>query len=165
MRRFRSAGRVSGWVTLLSVLGAANLTSNEKEVSMSKIEDIHKSYRFDQSPERVFEAWTSSDTVVEPVTRHEVDLRVGGKIRLFIETEEMTSVMEGEFKEISKPDKLIYTWEWVGSGEVTTVEVRFEATEGGTEVTVVHTGFTSQDSKETHDSGWDSYLEQLAERL
>ena len=132
---------------------------------MSKIEEIHKNYRFDRSPERVFEAWTSNDTIVAPVTRHEIELRVGGKIRLFIETDEMTSVMEGEYKEISKPDRLVYTWEWVGSGEMTTVIVQFEAIEGGTEVSIVHSGFTSQESKETHDSGWDSYLEQLAERL
>ena len=127
--------------------------------------EIRKSYRFSHSPEDVFETWTSNDTVIPPVTHHEIDLRVGGRIRLCIEGREMAAVMEGEFKEISKPDVLIYTWEWLGSGEVTTVQVDFATIEGGTEVSVWHTGFASEESREAHESGWDSYCEQLAQGL
>lgn len=77
----------------------------------------------------------------------------------------MTAVMEGEFKEISKPDALVYTWEWLGSGEVSAVQVGFAAVEGGTKVSVRHTGFATEESRKAHESGWDSYCEQLAERL
>lgn len=103
--------------------------------------------------------------VIPPVTRHEIDLRLGGKIRLYIEEEETAAVMEGGFKEISKPGVLVYTWEWLGSGEVTTVRIGFAAIEGGTKVSVRHTGFLSEESREAHESGWDSYCGQLAQRL
>ena len=132
---------------------------------MEPIEDIHLTYHYEQSRRQVFHAWVSESTVIPPVTRNEIDLRVGGKVRLYTEMEGRTSVMTGEYKVVAPPDWLEYTWEWDKNGELTTVSVTFKDVEGGSEVQVSHAGFTSPESRANHAFGWDSYLCRLQDKL
>ena len=107
----------------------------------------------------VYQAWVSSDTVIAPATSMDVLAEVGGHYRLIMETPEFTGRNEGRFLLVDPGKRVTYTWEWNGDGEVTTIDVQFTATPKGTNIVLHHTGFTSQDSLNNHDTGWDSYME------
>ena len=80
---------------------------------------------------------------------------------------------EGEFVEVS-PTEVSYTW-WAGkdfSASASGVEnhqtkVRFSLSKKGdsTEVTLVHTGFKTEEEYKDHKHGWDSVLESLKNYL
>ncbi|MCY6381032.1 SRPBCC family protein [Hoeflea prorocentri] len=123
---------------------------------------IDKNYELPFSPERVFAAWTSSETVIPPATRMDINPTVGGHFRLIIEGTEHNSVAEGLFFAVEPDRHVRYTWEWDRSGEITQIDVRFEPADAGTDLRIVHTGFQKQESLDMHDSGWDSYVEALS---
>lgn len=120
---------------------------------------------FEFSPEQVFEAWVSEETVVAPVTRIEKDVRVGGYYRLFVETPEYTGVMQAEYLAVDAPNKLVYTWEWNQDGEKTTVVVRFHPAGAGCRVELSHGEFQKQESYDQHAFGWQSYFDGLEKKL
>jgi uncharacterized protein YndB with AHSA1/START domain len=123
------------------------------------------------SAERVFEAWTRPEHLrawwgPRPVTCSgaEVDLRVGG--RYFIANalpDGKTVVIEGTFRTIEPPHKLVYTW-GMGSDapESSLVTVRFEARGDATEVVIVHESIPSGEVRRTHEEGWNGCLDGLA---
>ena len=138
------------------------LNCSAKRAAILKIE---KTWDLPFTLDAVFGAWVSSDTVVPPATRMEVNPVVGGHYRLIMETPEFTSINEGEFLVVIPKSRVKYTWEWDGNGEVTTIDVVFEPIDGGTRVRLLHEGFTNQDTVNSHDSGWESYVAGLAEYL
>lgn len=132
---------------------------------MSEIEDILVTRTLNAPRVKVYDAWVSNDNIIPPVTKHDIDPRVGGKILLTVKGEGGAAIMEGEFSAADRPERLVYTWEWNKCGEVTTVSVDFREVPEGTEVTVSHTGFKSQESHDNHAYGWNSYFDQFAKRL
>lgn len=126
---------------------------------------IHKKYQVDFSPQQLFDAWISPDMVIPPVSKIEVDPKVGGFLKLTVETPDGNSVMVGEFLNLSRPSQLVYTWEWDNNGEITHITVDFKALADGTEIVIAHTGFQSEESRAMHDSGWDSYVNGVVQTL
>lgn len=126
---------------------------------------ITKTYNIDLPREQLYEAWISPETVIAPVSKIEVDPKVGGYLRLIAETPEGNSVMHGEFLVLAHPDQLVYTWEWDQNGEVTQITVDFRERAGGTEIMLNHTGFESEESRAMHDAGWDSYVDGVVQKL
>ncbi|MEX3007145.1 SRPBCC domain-containing protein [Hoeflea sp. TYP-13] len=126
---------------------------------------IEKSYRVPFSVHRVYSAWISSKTVIAPATRMDVNPVVGGHYRLFMEAPEFTAQNEGKFLEVDPQSHLKYTWEWNADGNVTEISVDFEAADDGTEVRIVHSGFTDEESRAMHATGWDSYIDGLTQFL
>ena len=126
---------------------------------------IEKNWVIPYPVHEVYRAWTSSDTVIPPATRMEVQAVVGGHYRLFMETPEFTGRNEGRFLQVDAEKSLTYTWEWNGDGEVTEINVTFEPTPTGdlspakTLIRLLHKGFTREESLTDHDSGWESYVE------
>lgn len=121
--------------------------------------EIRKTYTLPYPVSRVFSAWVSSDTVIPPATRMDILPEVGGHYRLIMETPDFTGKNEGSFSIVEENRRLVYTWEWNGDGEVTTIDVSFTETDGGTQVDLVHTGFSKEQSVADHDTGWDNYIE------
>lgn len=119
--------------------------------------------------ERVFRALASRDIVewwgqdgVYRTTDWKGDVRVGGKWRADgIGADGKAFAVEGEYVEIDAPNKLVHTWrpDWV-AGETTTVSYLLEAIDGGTRVTLRHTGFTSAESCRGH-AHWSDVLDWL----
>lgn len=77
------------------------------------------------TPERAFKAWTTPEHIQqwmrpEPgmvVPRVHMDLRVGGRFRIQMKNpdgEYFTAV--GEFREVTPPERLVYTWDWEKDG-------------------------------------------------
>ncbi len=117
------------------------------------------------APERVYAAWVSSDTVIPPATKMDVQPRVGGHYRLTAQNDTLTMHNEGRFIEVTPNAHLRYTWQWSGpeevDEEVTEIEVTFSAHENGTQVRLQHRGFLSAESRTNHDNGWNSYIKGL----
>lgn len=129
--------------------------------------DIHKSYSLPFPLAQVYAAWVSSETVIAPATRMEVQPEVGGAYRLFIEDAAgaILSQTEGQFSLVEPEARVRYSWEWNGDGEVTDIDVRFAAEGAKTRITLAHTGFTKPESHAAHDSGWDSYITGFEKKL
>lgn len=131
---------------------------------------------------RVFEAWTKPEIVeqwfggegrvVQEVTS---DLRVGGSYRIEMgRTEaERARAAAGEvlkpaawaggvYREIVVDELLSFTW---GSnffpGEQSLVTVSLRDADGGTEVTIVHERFLTEQSMRGHEMGWIASLQKL----
>ena len=139
------------------------LSINQEKVM--SILNIHKRYVLQYSRESIFDMWVSPQAVVAPVNAIEVDPQVGGLFKLIVDGEPK-SHMIGKFLEFDRPAKLVYTWEWNQNGEVSQVQVVFNAVAANaTEVIIDHTGFKKVSSQETHDQGWDSYVAGLKQRL
>jgi uncharacterized protein YndB with AHSA1/START domain len=132
---------------------------------------LQLSRRYDAARERVFDAWTSPEVLkqwwfVQPTWHAEVadvDLRPGGRYRLGMKDPESgkSHIAIGEYTEVNRPDKIAFTWQWEGQDAVTLVEVEFVEDGDGTEVTLTHSGFASEESSESHSHGWNHLLDSL----
>lgn len=116
--------------------------------------------------EAVFDAWTSAELLRRwyppgadwetPVA--EVDLRVGGRLRLVMRSPDGDEFGGGgEFREVVPPTRLVFTWSWeysrIGTGQL--VEVDFaENPDGTTTVVMVNRGLADERSRDEHYDGW-----------
>lgn len=127
------------------------------------------------SPDRVFKAlcseevtewWGSPDTY--QVTQWNADLRVGGRWRSAGKGNDGNEFeVVGEFLEIDPPHRLVQSWQPSWQPDLaTTISYRLQAIEGGTRVTVAHTGFAGQpESCQNHALGWEKVFGWLAGHL
>lgn len=130
--------------------------------------------RFIKAPrERVFAAWTNPDHVRAwfgpancRVLDAQIDLRVGGKYRFHVQSDSMGEMaVGGEYREITAPSKLVFTWRWEDDEDWDKIEsvvtVEFESKTGGTDVRITHDGFPSPESGGRHEHGWNGCLDKL----
>jgi len=114
-------------------------------------------------PERVFKAltteeltkWWGADDMYR-TTKFAIDLRPGGTWRTEGRGADGSDFhVEGEVLEVDPPRRLVQTWKpsWA-PGPATKIVYTLDAIDGGTRVTVRHTGFTSAESCEGHSDGW-----------
>ena len=119
-------------------------------------------------PERVFRAITTSEITewwgspeLYRTTEYTADLRAGGRWRSAgVGNDGHAFSVEGEFREIDPPRKLVQTWRaaWDGGNE-TTITYRLEAIPEGTRLTLRHEGFGDRiDSCKGHGEGWERVL-------
>lgn len=72
----------------------------------------------------------------------------------------------GSFDVLDEPRVLGTTWVWDGEPEVTDVVVRIDPqSDGATRVTVGHSGFSDDDTRDDHVQGWNDCLGRLVERF
>ena len=132
---------------------------------------------FRATPESVFAAWTSPKMLRRwyqpaadwdtPVA--EVDLRVGGKLRVVMRTSDGEVISGGgEYVEISPPNRLVFTWAWdqgEDAGSPQTIEVELTDNGDGTTTAVLtNRGLLDQASRESHRDGWEGSFD-LLERV
>ncbi|MEP4094474.1 SRPBCC family protein [Reichenbachiella sp.] len=126
---------------------------------------ILKKYVLDLSRETLFEAWVSPDMTIPPVTKIESNPVLRGVFKLWAESPEAVGIMTGIFEDVICNEKLKYTWQWEGSEEESLVSVEFEQDGNQTTIHLEHSGFLSQESKDAHDVGWDSYVDGLVAKI
>ena len=127
------------------------------------------------SPDRVFKAlcseeitewWGSDDTY--HVTRWSAELTVGGAWKSVGKGADGHEFeVGGEFLEIDPPHKLVQTWKagWDNLSP-TTISYRLQAIEGGTRVTIAHSGFAGRpEACRDHSNGWEKVFGWLAGHL
>jgi uncharacterized protein YndB with AHSA1/START domain len=141
--------------------------------------DLRLERTFDASAEAVFDAWTNPEVLRRwwaagpdwETPLAEVDLREGGAYRLSMHDpgSGATHSVGGEYREIRRPDRLVYTWTWEdmpgspSEGSVVTVE--FAESDGRTTVTLVHSGLGTDESRGQHEHGWNACLDNLESRV
>jgi uncharacterized protein YndB with AHSA1/START domain len=135
---------------------------------------------------RVYEAWTNPEILKQwfgPAKMRcpeaSLDVRVGGAYRIDVvpdtpapsatpgtECAERRSTAFGTYTRIVPNELLQFTWapDW-NPGEQTLVTVSLRDVPNGTEITILHENFTSEASRDGHNTGWAGCLDKLETRL
>lgn len=115
--------------------------------------------------ERVFDAWLDADMLARfmlpgegmSVPEASADPKVGGRFSVLMRGEK-DYPHEGTYREITRPEKLVFTWESEWDVEGSTVTVIFAEAEGGTQVELTQVRFSDEESRASHESGWTQVL-------
>lgn len=128
------------------------------------------------APEKVWRAWTDPRALKqwwapsggEPTSLVELDVRVGGRYRIcFGGADGNQHECAGEYREVVKPRKLVFTWSWPRTtpDRVSLVTILFNAKGRGTELVFRHEQFFDETARDNHNRGWSRALEKLGEFL
>ena len=121
---------------------------------------VHKRYELPFPRGRVFAAWLSTDSVVAPVTKIDIEPQVGGHYRLTVGDGADAPTMHGRIIAIEQDRRVRHTWRW-DAGKESVVDVRFDDTNDDTVVVLEHSELADDDDADRHSAGWDSYVEGL----
>jgi uncharacterized protein YndB with AHSA1/START domain len=126
---------------------------------------------FAASAEDVFDAWTSPEVMRRwfhcapdwSTPEAEVDLRVGGKVRVVMRKPDGTEAeMHGEYTLIDRPHRLVMTWTFHDEpSNEQLMELSFTESEGSTTVRLVNTGISTDERRDAQDWGWRGCLDEL----
>jgi uncharacterized protein YndB with AHSA1/START domain len=124
--------------------------------------------------EDVFDAWTSPEVMrrwlhCEPdwdTPTAEVDLRIGGKIRVVMRRPDGSQVeAHGTFTLIDRPHRLVMTWIFDDDpSNEQLLELSFTESEGETTVRLVNSRISTDERRDGQATGWRGCLNEL-ERL
>lgn len=130
-----------------------------------------------QAPrERVWRAWTDPGQMKHwfgprgfTTPSIELDLRPGGRYRIAMQPPEGGVFhLNGVFREVVPPERLVYTFQWEKAGwdyPETLVTAEFRERDGATELVLTHERFPEEKMRDDHGGGWSSCLERFAEFL
>lgn len=134
--------------------------------------------RFIRAPrEKVFDAFVNPESITTwqcprgmSVPQARTDPRVGGQWALTMLARDGTRFeLAGTYRELKRPDRLVYSFAWRSGGPMpgveTVVEVDLLARDGGTELRLLHHGFADGALRDSHAHGWSSTLNQLVDRI
>lgn len=121
----------------------------------------------------VFKAWTQVEHLVRwlgprqyPAREVEVDFRVGGAWRACLRSPDGEDIwMGGTYREIQPPTRLVLTFAWDSTGFETLITVDLVETGDRTVMTFHQAPFASVESRDSHNEGWTSSFDRLAELL
>lgn len=130
---------------------------------------------FDAPIERVFEAWTSEDVLRRwlygkpdwETPTAEVDLRVGGRIRIVMRDPSDGSQFgaTGEYQVVEPPRLLVFRWTWDHlPDEPQLIELEFSELDGKTTVLMTNSAIPTDTQFEEQERGWNVCYDNL-ERL
>ena len=125
--------------------------------------------------DRVWRAWTVPEQFIRWFGREggakefEADVRVGGRWRLEFDMGDAPNALEGEYLVVEENARLVFTWTHVRetpegetvSSPQSTVSVIFRQIEGGTELSLTHTGVQTLDARQGISHGWDACFVRL----
>jgi uncharacterized protein YndB with AHSA1/START domain len=140
-------------------------TPSDKEIVITRI--------FDAPRDLVFEAHTSCEHMSNwwgprkyEVADCEVDFRPGGIWRMVHRAEGEEHEFKGEYRDIVRPERITWTFEWMGMpGHISVDTVTFEEQNGKTTLTTRSVFDTKEDRDGMLQSGMESGLAESWERL
>jgi uncharacterized protein YndB with AHSA1/START domain len=125
--------------------------------------------------EEVFDAWTSPEVMRRwlhceadwETPEAEVDLRVGGKVRVVMRQPDGTEAeMHGEYTLIDRPTRLVMTWTFHDDpSNEQLIELSFSEADGATRVLLVNSGISTDRRRDAQDWGWNGCLTELERAL
>lgn len=130
---------------------------------------------FQATAEEVFDAWTNEEVILrwfrpqsgwrEPSA--EVDLRVGGAIRVVMRTPDGEPVgAGGEYTLIERPHRLAFTWTFDDApSNQQLIEIEFVEGDHGTKVLFVNSEITGKERRDAQYDGWSTCLDNMEEVL
>ena len=132
--------------------------------------------RFAAPRELVFAAFTETDQFKQwwgPKSMRcpaaEIDPRPGGRFYAEMLTPEGNPhVIEGVFREVTPPSRLVFTWAWQHGDYKdleTLVTLEFLDIDGGCELRLTHEQLADESARELHGEGWSSSFDCLDEHL
>jgi uncharacterized protein YndB with AHSA1/START domain len=122
-------------------------------------------------PALVFEALVTAEGIVQwwgpdsgPVLIAEVDGRRGGRYRIRFRNVDGEHECQGEFLEVTPPERVRMSWRWTFGGadpgdSVLTIALR--PVGEGTELTLTHAQLVDEVSRASHEGGWSGALDKL----
>ncbi len=122
--------------------------------------------------ERVYAAWTDAEQMKRwfapgdmSVPMAEADVREGGRYRVQMSESGSDCAFHttgGVYREVIPNERLVFTWQWQGSELETMVTLEFKSLSANeTELTLIHEGFDSEDTRDKHGQGWEGCLAKL----
>jgi uncharacterized protein YndB with AHSA1/START domain len=127
--------------------------------------------RIKASPAKVFAALTQPELMVQwwgpdagPTLSAEADVRPGGRFNIVFQlTNGDVHSPTGVYKEVIPGKKLVLTWQWREMPEhESLVTFLLEPIDGGTELTLIHEQLPDQETRKSHEAGWNGLLDKLA---
>jgi uncharacterized protein YndB with AHSA1/START domain len=127
-------------------------------------------------PSLVFDALTTPEGIASwwgpddgPVLLAETDVRVGGRYRVRFRMHDGTEhESSGEYLEVVRPKRLAMSWRWAGGREdpgESLVEIDLRAIAEGTELTFTHSRLHDEETRRSHEEGWNGALDKLERQL
>lgn len=124
--------------------------------------------------EKVFDAWLNPEMLSrfvlpmpgmpEPETK--IDAREGGRFTIIMVVGEDKIPHNGTYLEISRPHKLVFTWESPASSDDSVVTLKFNSlAENQTCLELTQVRFIDEEHRSNHEGGWGNILDTLAEVL
>ena len=125
---------------------------------MPRSDPVVETVRIRARPETVFRYFTEPAALVQWMGEHaELEPRPGGGFVVSIRGE----TVRGEYVEVDPPRRLRITWGRDGSSLIppgsSEIDVRLEAVDDGTLVTLVHRGLPAEE-RARHQQGWHYFL-------
>ncbi len=130
---------------------------------------------FDAPAEDVFDAWTHPEVMRRwfhcapdwDTPRAEVDLRVGGTVRVTMRRPDGTEhEAHGEYTVIDRPHRLAMTWTFDDDpSNEQLIELSFSESAGSTTVLMINSGISTDERRDGQDEGWNGCLDELARTL
>ncbi len=126
---------------------------------------------FDAPAEKVFDAWTSPEVIKrwfrpaegwqEPSA--EVDLRVGGKVRVVMRDPDGEPVEAwGEYTLIERPHRLAFTWTFQDDpSNEQLIELEFAERDGMTTVVFVNSDISERRRRDAQYEGWSTCFDEM----
>jgi len=120
--------------------------------------------------EKVFDAWLDPELLAQfilpmpdmPHPQTETDAREGGSFTIIMHVGDDKIPHTGEYLEINRPDKLVFTWVSPFSTEGSTVTILFsDLGDDKTHVELTHIKFIDEESRANHEGGWGNILKTL----
>ena len=147
------------------------MTANKLTVTTPSDREVVLTRVFDAPRERVFEAHSTCEHVKRWWARGnpmdcELDFRVGGKYRFIEHSDEGEFAFRGEYREISAPEVISYTFEWEGRpGHICVDRLVFTEEDGKTLLTSTTTFDSVEDRDSMLQSGMADGASQAMDRL
>jgi len=163
------------WQRLFDVVGdyieeQKGATVNEESGHVVRIERT-----FTASAEAVFAAWTSPEVMRRwfhcapdwETPQAEVDLRVGGKVRVVMRRPDGTEAgAQGQYTLVDRPHRLMMNWTFDDDpSNEQLIELSFSESEGLTTVLLVNSGISTDERRKAQDVGWQGCLAELERAL
>ena len=126
--------------------------------------------RLNAPAEKVYAAWTDPRKIVKwfgpdagPVTKAEIDLRVGGTYTIAFNTEDGEHhQVGGIYREVVPNERLVFTWAWHTMKErESLVTVTIKRDGEGSILTLLHEKFFDEAARDGHSRGWNGSLDKL----
>ena len=143
---------------------------------MTETKTLRIERTFQAPAEAVFDAFTNEEVLRRwfhaahdwETTEAEVDLRVGGAVRVVMRNPHKDEEYGGggRYTEVEPPTRLAFTWTWDGGDSPETlIELDFRERDGATTVVLTHSGLSGEESVRGHTGGWEEALDHLGREL
>jgi uncharacterized protein YndB with AHSA1/START domain len=130
---------------------------------------------FDASAEDVFDAWTSEEVISRwfrpgvgwQEADADVDLRVGGTVRVVMRTPDGEPVeASGEYTLIERPHRLAFTWTFEDDpSNQQMIELEFTERDGATTVVFVNSNISEERRRDQQYDGWSTCFDEMGRVL